>query len=110
MDRYLPPTTRVIVTTNMKKMFDRPIFRPDLYDERFENNRIIYDVQQWLNAKAYDAVEAKLVDRAKRWYAVPNFYDTTNTTDTMYVDKAHRTEGWYLPIARYLLQLNYLMK
>lgn len=109
MDRYLPPTTRVIVTTNMKQKFDRPIlYRPDLYDERFENNRIINNVQQLLNAKAYDAVEAKLVDPAKRWYAFPSLYDTTNTTDTMYVDKVHRTEGWYQSIARYLLQLNCL--
>lgn len=98
LDRYLPPTSLVILASAMKQQVTK---------KRFAGNLTGNDVQLLLNDGGYAGAQSRLADPNKRWYAFPNLFDhdLVGATGHMYKDHIHRTPIWYQSIMRFMLQL-----
>ena len=100
IDSYIPSASVVILLSSMKRMLS-PGPRQLLYENKLNMN----DKQLAINQIVYESAESRLRDLNKQWYAFPDLYDRSNTTDHMYKDHVHRTSVWYQYITNYLLQL-----
>jgi hypothetical protein len=63
------------------------------------------DALQLQNGIMHDALEKYLLMSGRQWYAFPNLFDTSSTTDHLYEDGVHRSPVWYDHIMRNLLYL-----
>ena len=57
------------------------------------------------NHKVYVSKESRLRDVNKQWYAFPDLYDCSNTTDHMYKDHVYKISVWYQYKTSNLLKL-----
>ena len=100
VDSYMPKNSIVFLISSMKRVLHR-----DPHKFPYENNLNSNQKQYAINKIVYEAAESRLKDENKQWYAFPDLYDESNTTDHLYSDYIHRTPIWYEDITRHLLQL-----
>jgi hypothetical protein len=104
MDIYLPMNTTVIFMTVHKRNFKKtPV---EWQKARYDDGTLTCnDALHRQNGIMHDALEKYLLMPGRQWYAFPNLFDTSNTTDHLYEDGVHRSPVWYDHVMRNLLYL-----
>ncbi len=104
MHIYLPLTTTAIyMNLHNQRLSLAPM---EWQVARYEDGTLnINEVIIRQNNIMYQSLEKYLLSSERQWYAFPSLYDSTNATDNLYMDNAHKTSVWYDHVIGNLLYL-----